>query len=303
MLLADTTQPAFSWNLIADLQQMWAYPFMINAFRAGAVVAVVAAAVGWFMVLRRQTFAGHTLSVVAFPGAALATLLGLSTALGYLGSCLVAAVVIAVLRDSGRAGVAEESAATGTVQAFALACGFLFVTLYKGLLGGPQALLFGTFLGITTGQVTLLAAVGAAVLAVLALIGRPLLFASLDPQVAVARGVPVRLLGAGFLVLLGAAAAEASQITGSLLVFALLVMPAATAQVLTARPVLGLVLGVLLGLAACWLGLIAAYYQPYPLGFFVTTFAFCGYLLAHLARAVSTALGRARTPLPTGAPA
>ncbi|MFJ7909129.1 metal ABC transporter permease [Kitasatospora sp. NPDC096204] len=301
MLLADTASPAFSWNLVADFQQMWAYPFMVNAFRAGTVVAVVAAAVGWFMVLRRQTFAGHTLSVVAFPGAALATLLGISTTFGYLGACLGGALVIALLRDRGRAGVVEESAGTGTVQAFALACGFLFVTLYKGLLGGPQALLFGTFLGITTEQVIVLTVVGASVLALLAVIGRPLLFASLDGEVAAARGVPVRLLGFGFLLLLGAAAAEAGQITGSLLVFALLVIPAATAQVLTARPALGLLLGVLLALAACWLGLIAAFYQPYPLGFFVTTFAFAGYLLAHLARAVAGFLGRA--PLPTGAPA
>ncbi|MFJ4674330.1 metal ABC transporter permease [Kitasatospora sp. NPDC088783] len=303
MLLADTAAPAFSWNLAADLRDMWSYLFMVNAFRAGAVVAVVASAVGWFMVLRRQTFAGHTLSVVAFPGAALATLLGLPVPLGYLGACTAAALGLALLRDSGRAGAAQESAATGTVQSSALACGFLFVTLYKGLLGGPQALLFGTFLGITTGQVVLLTAVGAAVLLALALIARPLLFATLDPDVAAARGVPVRLLGAAFLLLLGTATAEAGQITGSLLVFALLVMPAATAQVLTARPALGLLLSALIGLAACWLGLFAAYYQPYPLGFFVTTFAFAGYLLAHLGRALHTALGRTRGPLPTGAPA
>ncbi|MFC5666028.1 metal ABC transporter permease [Kitasatospora misakiensis] len=311
MLTAASTAPVFSWDLLADLRDIWSYAFMVNAFRAAAVVAVVAPAVGWFMVLRRQTFAGHTLSVVAFPGAALATLLGVSTTAGYLGACLATALVIALLRDGGRAGGGagggaggiQESAATGTLQAFALACGFLFVTLYRGTLGGPQALLFGTFLGITDDQVRLLAAVGAAVLAVLALIGRPLLFATLDPEVAAARGVPVRLLGGGFLLLLGAATAEAGQITGSLLVFALLVIPAATAQVLTARPLLGLLLAVLLGLAASWLGLIAAYYHPYPLGFFVTTFAFTGYLLAHAGRALRTAAGRARGPLPTGAPA
>ncbi|MBV6697760.1 metal ABC transporter permease [Kitasatospora aureofaciens] len=258
---------------------------MVNAFRAATVVAVVAPVVGWFMVLRRQTFAGHTLSVVAFPGAALATLLGISTTFGYLGACLATALVIALLRDAGRPGGAQESAATGILQAFALGCGFLFVTLYHGLLGGPQALLFGTFLGITDQQVLLLAAVGAAVLAVLALIGRPLLFATLDPEVAAARGVPVRWLSAGFLLLLGAATAEAGQITGSLLVFALLVIPAATAQQLTARPVRGVLLAVLIGLAASWLGLFAAYYWPYPLGFLVTTVAFTGYLLAHAVRA------------------
>ncbi|MFF3071798.1 metal ABC transporter permease [Kitasatospora sp. NPDC057904] len=304
MFLADSSSPAFSWNLLADFQEMWAYPFMVNAFRAGAIVSVVCAVVGWFMVLRRQTFAGHTLSVAAFPGASLAILLGVSTSLGYFGFCVAAALVIAALGRTGRDTGAEESAVTGTVQAFALACGYLFISLYKGLLEGPTALLFGSFLGITTGQVTLLAIVGAIVLAVLAVIGRPLLFATVDPEVAAGRGVPVRLLSTLFLVLLGAATAEASQITGTLLVFALMVIPAATAQQLTSRPGRSLALAVLIGFASCWLGLIAAYYQPYPLGFFVTTIAFTGYVLAHLGRALHEALGRSRprgrTPLSIG---
>ncbi|MGW2373479.1 metal ABC transporter permease [Kitasatospora sp. NPDC001683] len=260
------------------------------------------AVVGWFMVLRRQTFAGHTLSVAAFPGASLAVLAGFSTSLGYFGFCVAAALVIAAMQREGRDGGAEESAVTGTVQAFALACGYLFISLYKGLLEGPTALLFGDFLGITTGQVVTLAVVGAVVLAVLAVIGRPLLFASVDPEVAAGRGVPVRLLGTLFLVLLGAATAEASQITGTLLVFALMVIPAATAQQLTARPGLSLLLSVLLAMAACWAGLIAAYYQPYPLGFFVTGFAFAAFVLAHLFRFAREAAGR-RAPLQMGSAA
>jgi zinc/manganese transport system permease protein len=285
-LLAGAASASFSWNLVADFQHMWAYPFMVNAFRAGAVVAVVAGVIGWFTVLRRQTFAAHTLSVVAFPGAAFATLTGISLSLGYFGFCIAAALVIAWLRVDGRGGDASESAATGVVQAFLLACGYLFMALYKGLLEGPQALLFGSFLGITTRQVAVLAAVGAVVLAALAVIGRPLLFASVDPSVARGRGVPVRLLSTLFLVLLGAATAEAAQMTGALLVFALMVLPAATAQVLTARPAQGLLLTVLIGFAATWGGLVAAYYSPYPLGFFVTSFAFAGFLLAHAARAL-----------------
>ncbi|MFG2848421.1 metal ABC transporter permease [Kitasatospora sp. NPDC048296] len=300
LLASDATSPVFTWNLIADLQDMWSYDFMVNASRAGLVVAVVCAVVGWFMVLRRQTFAGHTLSVAAFPGASLAVLLGFSTSLGYFGFCVAAALVIAALSRGGRDGGAEESAVTGTVQAFVLACGYLFISLYKGLLEGPTALLFGSFLGITTGQVVTLAVVGAVVLAVLAVIGRPLLFASVDPEVAAGRGVQVRLLGTLFLVLLGAATAEASQITGTLLVFALMVIPPATAQQLTARPGLSLLLSVAIGLTACWAGLIAAYYQPYPLGFFVTGFAFAGFVLAHLLRFAREALGRARTPLTLG---
>jgi zinc/manganese transport system permease protein len=140
------------------------------------------------------------------------------------------------------------------------------------------------------------------VLAVLALIGRPLLFASVDPQVAAAGGVPVRRLDVVFLLLLGAATAEASQITGTLLVFALMVIPAATAQAITARPAVSLALAVVLAFVSTWLGLFAAYYSPYPLGFFVTTFAFAGYALALLGRAVASRLGMRRTgpALPVG---
>ncbi|WP_241778510.1 metal ABC transporter permease [Streptomyces sp. AcH 505] len=283
----------WSWNLLTDLRQMWAFPFMVNAFRAGTLIAVGAAVMGWFMVLRRQSFAGHTVATVGFPGAAGAALLGVGAVYGYVTFCVAAALVIAALPRAGRAAGGHESAVTGTVQAFLLACGFLFTTLYKGLLGGVTSLLFGSFLGITTAQVWLLFAVTAAVLGVLAVIGRPLLFASVDPDVAAARGVPVRLLSTAFLVLLGAAAAEASQITGSLLVFALLVMPAATAQILSARPAVSLALSVAVAVAVTWLGLITAYYSPYPIGFYVTTFAFAGYVVAYvMTRSVRFAGGR-----------
>jgi zinc/manganese transport system permease protein len=256
----------WSWNPIADLQQIWAFPFMVNAFRAGTVVAVLAAVIGWYMVLRKQSFAGHTLSVISFPGAACATLLGISASLGYFAFCVVGALAIAAIPRAGQGGHGQESALTGTVQAFLLGCGFLFVSLYKGFLGGVNSLLFGSFLGITTTQVTVLALVAAAALGVLALIGRPLLFASVDPDVAAGRGVPVRALSVAFLVLLGAATAEAGQITGTLLVFALLVMPAATAQQLTARPAFSLAASVAISLAVTWTGLITAYYSPYRSG-------------------------------------
>jgi zinc/manganese transport system permease protein len=276
----------WSWNVVTDVQQLFAYSFMVNAFLAGTVVAVAAAIVGWFMVLRRQTFAGHTLALIGFPGAAGATLIGVSASAGYFAFAIVGALVVASTRGSGTAyrGFSEESAVVGTVQAFALAAGFLFVALYKGFLNGINSLLFGTFLGITIGQVLVLLVVAVAALVVLGLVGRPLLFASVDPDVAAARGVRVRLLGVLFLVLLGAAVAEASQITGSLLVFALLVMPAAAAQRFTARPVVGLALSVVIALIVTWLGLAVAYYSPYPMGFYITTFAFAVYLASFAVR-------------------
>ncbi len=301
-----------TWNIVADVRQLLQFSFMVNAFRAGTIVAVIAGALGWFMVLRRQSFAGHTLAVVSFPGAAGAILAGISAIAGYFTAAVGAALVIAAVpRSSGGRAISSESAIVGTVQAFALACGVLFVSLYGGFLNGLTGLLFGSFLGISPSQVLALLAVAAAALAVLALIARPLFFATVDPDVAAARGVPVRLLGVVFLVLLGCAAAEVSQITGALLVFALLVMPAATAQQITSRPMPSFAITILLGLAIVWLGLAAAYFSVYPVGFFMTTFGFAGYVLAVAGRtaltrvrrhpaAAALAMGRANRQEPPG---
>jgi zinc/manganese transport system permease protein len=282
-----TTDPALAaliWDPVRDYQQLTEFPFMVQALQAGTIVAVMAGAIGWFMVLRHQTFAGHTLSMIAFPGAAGATLVGLPLALGYFGACGLGALVLAAVAGSER-GRGSESAATGTVQAFALGLGFLFVSLYGGQLANLESLLFGTFLGITAGQVRTLLWIAVVGLLVLAAIGRPLLFASVDEGVARAAGVPTRALGLAFLLLLGLTVAATAQITGALLVFALLVTPAATAQQLTARPGPGLALSVLLALAVTWLGLTIAYFSPYPVGFWVTSLSFGLYLAVRLLRA------------------
>ena len=198
--------------------------------------------------------------------------------------CAAGLVIASVPRLGGATGYQEESAVIGSVQALALAGGFLFVSLYHGNLNGLTGLLFGSFLGITKGQVLALLAVAVPALVILGLIARPLLFSSVEPEVAAAAGVPVRLLGIAFLLLLGIAVAEASQITGSLLVFALLVLPPATAQVITGRPALGVVLSVVLALAVTWAGLVIAYYTPYPTGAFITTLSFAAYVLARGSR-------------------
>ncbi|GIH20199.1 metal ABC transporter permease [Rugosimonospora africana] len=293
----------FSPNLLADIQDMWSYLGILNAFRAGTVVAVLAAAVGWFMVLRRQSFAGHTLAVAGFPGAAGAVLLGLGVTLGYFTFCVLAALIIAALpQRDGRRGYTEEPAIIGTVQAFALAAGMLFIALYQGFLNGTNALLFGSFLGITTDQVVTLALVALVALIALAVIGRPLLFASIDADVARAHGVPGRPLGAVFLALLGATAAEVSQITGALLIFALLVLPPATAQLLTPRPARSLALSIGLALITVWVGLFIAYYSPYPIGFWLTTVAFGLYALTYIGTTVRARTGtRATVHTPAGA--
>jgi zinc/manganese transport system permease protein len=285
-LATGLSATGLSWNVGDDLSQLFALHFMVNAFRAGTIVAITAGAIGWFMVLRRQSFAGHTLAVVSFPGAAGAILIGVSAAIGYFGAAVIAALSIALVRRSaGGQGYSHESAVIGTVQAFALACGALFVSLYGGFLNSLTALLFGTFLGISDGQVITLGVVAAGALLVLLVIGRPLFFATVDPDVARARGVPVRLLSTVFLVLLGCCAAEVSQITGALLVFALLV---------TARPAVSFGLTIGLALVITWLGLGVAYFSVYPVGFFVTTFGFATFILAAVVRAMTVRLGTRR---------
>jgi zinc/manganese transport system permease protein len=278
--------PSLSPNPIADLNALFTFPFMVNALEAGTIVAVLAAVVGWYMVLRRQSFAGHTLSVMAFPGAAGAALVGLPTALGYYVACGSAALFMRGARGSMRRSYGTETATIATVQTLGLAAGFLFLSLNNAVLGGTETLLFGTFLGVSRGQVLALLLIALAALALIALAARPLLLETIDPEAARARGLPVAVLDTGFLLLLAAAVAATSQITGALLVFALLVAPPAAAQQLTMRPGRGLVLSVVFALAIVWLGLAIAYFSIYPVGFYVTSIAFAVYLLARLARAI-----------------
>lgn len=279
--------PAPSINPLDDLRQLLTYPFMVDALAAGTIVATLAGVVGWYVVLRRQAFAAHTLSVMAFPGASGAALVGLPVSVGYYVACALAAVAMGRVTRSGRRGRGGESAAIGTVQSIGLAAGFVFLSLNRSLLGGPESLLFGTFLGITPGQVLTLLLVAVAAIGALYVLGRPLLFTSIDPEMARARGVPVALIDAAFLLVVGLAIAAVSQLTGALLVFALLIAPPAAARQVTLRPLAGLVLSVALGLVIVWLALALAYFSVYPLGFYATTLAFAIYVAARLA-------GRAR---------
>jgi zinc/manganese transport system permease protein len=299
--------PHLSPNPISDVHQLLAYQFMVNALAAASIVAVMAAVVGWFMVLRRETFAGHTLSLMSFPGAAAAALAGLPLAAGYFAFCAGGALVIAGASGAGgRSGIAQrgqaqQSAAVGAVQAGALAVGYLLLNLYGGVLESLETLLFGSILGVTTGQVLTLAIVAACALAFLAVAGRPLFFASVDESLARASGVRVRGLSVAFLLVLGLAVAATAQITGVLLVFALLLAPAAIAREVTARVGLGLGLSVLLGLAIAWVGLGLSYFTNDPPGFFVTSIAIVLFAAARLAQSLPRSQPRARGGSPNAA--
>src|SRR3989440_3317920 len=237
---------------------------MQNAFVAGTLVALLAGVAGYFVVLRGQSFIAHMLSQVGFPGAAAGVLVHVSPVIGLIAFCITAALGIGGVGRRLDAGHRAESGAVGSILAFSLGLGLLFFRLYAGSAQGIYSFLFGTILGISDRDVQLTLVVAVLCVGALAVIGRPLIFASVDPDVAEARGVPVRALAVGFLVVLALAVAVTVQIVGTLLIFALLVTPAATALQLTPRPGLGVLLSVVLALACTWIGLTLAYYSVYP---------------------------------------
>ncbi|HEY7022018.1 MAG TPA: metal ABC transporter permease [Ktedonobacterales bacterium] len=296
MLTESSVGVGPSWDLLADLTDLFHYPFMQHAFLAGTLVAVVAGALGYFMVLRRQSFAGHTLANVGFAGAAGAALVGQPPVVGLLVFGLAAALGIGWLSERAGEGSGSgqwrQDIAVGTVLAFSLGLGLLFERLTSSYAGGIYAILFGAALGVSERDITVIAITTGIALVALVFIGRPLFFASLDPLVAGARGVPVRVLSYVFLALLAFAVAQAVQVVGVLLIFSLLVTPGATAQQLTTRPGRAIVLSILLALVFTWVGLTIAYYTPYPVGFFITSCAFVTYVVVRLARLGVSAVGR-----------
>lgn len=245
---------------------MFAYDFMVNAFAAAGVVALVAGAVGFFLVLRGQTFAGHALSHVGFAGATGAVLIGLPALAGLVGATLMAGIGIGLLgeRLSGR------DVVIGMVLSLSLGFGLLFLHFYTSFASQATAVLFGNVLGVGRETLWTLVALGVVCLAGLAAISRPLIFASLQPELAEAKGVSLRLVAVLFLAIVAIAVAESSQIVGVLLVFTLMVGPAAAAQRLTTRLSLGVALSVALALVDAWGGLTLAFYTDWPTSFWIT---------------------------------
>lgn len=281
-------QPVFSWDLVADWQDIFQYDFMRHAFLAGTIIAIMAGAVGYFVVLRGLAFASHTLANIGFAGAAGAVLIGVSPVFGLLAFTLGGALGIGTFGKR----LSERDVAVGVILALALGLGLLFISLYQGYSTDAYAVLFGEVLGISEQEVFIAFIVGIVTLLALGILYRPLFFTSLDEEVAEAKGLPVQRLRIVFLLILALAVAEAVQIVGVLLIFALLVTPAAIAERLTIRPVQALLLSIILALLFTWGGLIIAYYQPYSLGFFITALAFSTYLVMRLVKDGSHLLRR-----------
>jgi zinc/manganese transport system permease protein len=263
---------------------MFEYDFMRTAFMAGGVVAVVAGAVGFFLVLRNLAFAGHALSHVGFAGATGAVLIGVGALWGLLAFTLAAAVAMGLLGDRLR----NRDVAVGIVLSLALGFGVLFLYLYTTSATEATAILFGNLLGVSVGTLWGLSGLGVLSLVALAVVSRPLLFATLEPELAEAKGVSLRLLSVLFLAIVAVAVAEAAQVVGVLLVFALMVGPAAAAQRLTARLGPGVALAVILAVAETWSGIALAYLTDWPTTFWIVLLS-CLVYFASLLKAPAVA--------------
>ncbi|HEY4440899.1 MAG TPA: metal ABC transporter permease, partial [Candidatus Elarobacter sp.] len=245
------------------MEHLFEFAFMRNAFIAGTMVAVVAGVVGYFVVLRGLSFAGHALSHVGFAGATGAVVVHLPAIAGLLAFSCGGAAVMGALGDRVRG----RDVAIGIVLAWCLGLGVLFLSLYSGYATEAYALLFGEILGISSGNVVLTAFASLLALVTMTVLYRPLLFASVDQDAAEVRGVPVGGVAVAFMLVLAVAVATAAQVVGILLVFALLVTPAAIAERLTARPAHAIALSVVFALAFTWGGLSLAVWAPYPVSF------------------------------------
>lgn len=262
------------WNVFDLLQ----YQFMQNAFIAGSIVAIMASAVGYFVILRGLTFAGHELGYIGFAGAAGAVLLGIDPVFGLLVFTIGSAIGMGILGKEVR----ERDIAIGIIAMLGLGLGVLFLALYTGYAEQAYSILFGTIVGISRTDVLVTALASIVVGSILLVIFRPLLFSSLDEEMAEARGVPVRMLSILFLVLVAMVVSISVQIIGVLLIFTLLIGPSATASRLVQSPARAILLGMVLGLLYTWLGIVIAAYSNWPVSFCIATLSFGVYLPVRL---------------------
>ena len=254
--------------------------FIQNAFLVGTLAAILGAIIGYFVVLRAQAFAGEALTDIGFAGAAGAAVLGINALVGMLGMTFLAALGMGAMGERVRGRDVE----IGMIFSFALGLGVLFLRLFAQNSAGQSSsgisILFGSIITLTRQDVLLTFVCGGLILLMLALIFRPLLFASIDPVVATTRGIPVRTLSILFLLLLSATVAVSVQVVGVLLITALLIAPAATALNLTSTPRASLMLAIVLGVGITWLGLLLALIGPgrqLPAGFYIATLTSLAY--------------------------
>ncbi len=262
-----------------DLITYLAQPFAQHALIAAALVAITAGLISPFVVMRGMSFAVHGTAELAFTGAAAGLLINNNPVEGALIGALIVAGVIGLLGSKER----ERDSTIGVILAFGLGLGVFLLSFYHGFATEATNILFGNVFGVSSGQLSLLVTIAIAVIVAMIILYRPLLFASVDPEVATARGVPVRLLGIIFLFILAITVTEAAQIVGTLLVLSLAITPAAAAQRLSAHPLVVTSLSILFALIASVGGVLASLQSgTIKASVFVTTISFLIYILARL---------------------
>ena len=291
------------WHEIFNFEDYGALLGLVrNSLIAGAVLGLVGGLAGTFVIMRDLPFAVHGISELSFAGAAGALLLGLSVAGGSVAGALAAAALIGLLGAKAR----DRGSVIGVLMPFGLGLGVLFLSLYKGRSANKFGLLTGQIVAIDTPHLSWLLGTSAVVLVCLALMWRPLAFASLDPDVAAARGVPVRALALAFTLVLGLAVAVSVQVVGALLVLALLCTPAAAAVRVTASPVLVPVLSTVFATVSVVGGILLSIGSSIPVSPYVTTISFALYAVCRGPGAVRARRGwtaRRAAPRPDAVPA
>jgi zinc/manganese transport system permease protein len=254
--------------------------FVRNALIAATLVAVTAGLIGPVVIMRDLAFAVHGTAELAFTGAAAGLVAADDPILGALLGSLVVATAIGFLGNRER----ERNSAIGVILAFGLGVGVYLLSLYKGFATAATNILFGQIFGVSPGQIVLLTAIAVGVLVVMAVLYRPLLFASVDPELAAARGVPTRLVGLLFVYVLALTVTEAAQIVGTLLVLSLAITPAAAAGRLSARTPVVILISIAFALIAADGGLLLSLVHPeVKASVFISTISFVLYVLARLA--------------------
>lgn len=296
MTFADFMGKVFVFDRYGELVAL-----LSQSIIAGAILGVIGGFVGLFVMLRRHAFAVHAIAEMSFAGAALFLLLGYNVVTGSLVGSIISALLIALMGARAH----ENDSIIGALMPFGLGLGILFLSLYSGRAANKFSLLTGQIVSVDSAQLTSMIIGGVVIIAALAIMWRPLMFASLDPVVASAKGVPLKALSIAFMIVLGIATALSVQVVGSLLVLALLITPAAAALQITASPLRALILSVLFAETAMVGGILLALAGSLPISPYVTTLSFLIFVVCRLARAVRqrySASGRVRSPEAAAAP-
>ncbi|WP_104052490.1 MULTISPECIES: metal ABC transporter permease [unclassified Arthrobacter] len=265
-------------------------PLVANSIWAAAILGLVGGLIGTFVLMRDLAFAVHGIAELSFAGAAFALLIGANVVIGSLAGSVAAAVLLAVMGLKAR----DRNSVTGVIMPFGLGLGILFLGLYEGRSANKFGLLTGQIVAVDTVQLNLLAGTAFVVIAGLVLIWRPLTFASADPELAEARGVPVRVLSIVFMILLGLSVALSIQVVGALLVLSLLITPSAAALLVTSSPRLVVLLSVAFAVTSAVGGILLALGGRISISPYITTISFLIYLVCRLIKRMRTK-GRAQT--------